>query len=130
VIAARLSQKQTNIVTPNRFEALETCTTVDTPAFVPWTVESVMQFRLDSIKSFANGFCELCLKEKGIKECNLEKCFWHQRMEKELEEARNQPVITSKKSWEEEGKATSSPKLPNAGSQRQKRDLSSESLDH
>jgi hypothetical protein len=126
VITARLSQKWTDIVTPNQFSALETCT----PVFVPWTPESVKKFQYNLIKTSREELCKWNLKEKGRKECVPSQCYWHRTMKEELEEAMSQPVIMSKKLWEEEGKTASSPELPNTGSQRQKRDPSSESLDH
>ena len=119
-----LSHRQTDIVTPNQFSALETCTMTTTPAFVPWTFENVKQFSLDSIKDTANSLCEFGLKEKGRKECNPEGCFWHKWMESELKQ------LKTEKPREEENKHVPSPKQPNTGSQRRKRDPSSESLDH
>jgi hypothetical protein len=124
VITAWLSQKRTDIVTQNRFAALESCATPIRLAPAHWTPESVKQFELNLIKDTADSLCKFSLTEKGRKECNPEKCFWHKQMKTELEQ------LKSKEPRAEENKDVSSPELPNAGSQRQKRDPSSESLDH
>ena len=124
VITAWLSQKRTDIVTQNRFAALESCATPIRLAPAHWTPESVKQFELNLIKDTADSLCKFSLTEKGRKECNPEKCFWHKRMKTELEQ------LKSKEPRAEENKDVSSPELPNAGSQCRKRDPSSESSDH
>ena len=71
----------------------------------------------------ADRFCQTTVQKK--EECE---CFWHKRLEDEL--GRYLSEESWKKPWEEEGQSIPPPEQPNAGSQRRKRDPSSESMDH
>jgi hypothetical protein len=66
-----------DIVSPNCFTALETCTISTGSIPPPWTPESVKQFEINLIKNSAKSLCDFVLKEKGKKECDPERCFWH-----------------------------------------------------
>jgi RNase H-like domain found in reverse transcriptase/Reverse transcriptase (RNA-dependent DNA polymerase)/Integrase zinc binding domain len=123
VIMARLSQTRTDIVSPNRFAALESCTFKTMPSRPALTPEGLRFFNVDSMIKTADKLCQTTLENKEGCEC-----YWHKRLESELEEYLSRE--TWKKPWEEEGQSIPPPEQPDAGSQCRKRDPSSESIDH
>jgi hypothetical protein len=89
------------------------------PALTP---KGLKFFNVDSMIKMADDFCQ---KRGNFEECE---CYWHKRLEVELQKYLSEELW--KKPWEEEGQCIPPPEQLNAGSQRRKRDPSSESLDH
>ena len=119
MIAARLSQKQMDIVSPNSYAALETYNWVNRIAPTPGDPESVKQFLLFLKQQTINSLCATTLREQGRDKCEPSKCYWHGKFK-----------WPKKKPQEGESQDIAPPELPNTGSKRQKRDPSSKSLDH
>jgi hypothetical protein len=111
-IAARLSRTRTNnVVSPNPYAALETCSHDE--YHIPDSTD-VPQLLLKMSSEAIDSLCKDYWNDQNKSECIPDKCFWHQGRK-------------SKKPRDEENKHVSSPKLTNAGSERRKRSSNPES---
>jgi Retroviral aspartyl protease len=110
VIAARLSRQRTDIVSLNRFDAFETCTMDES---VSTGSESVTQPEINTIENLTEKSCDDTLRAEPTDK--------HKRSLEQLK---------TEKPQKGEHTTVSPTTLPDAGSQRRKRDPSSESLDH
>jgi hypothetical protein len=83
---AWLSQERTDIVTPNQFNALESCTLKTMPSRPVSTPEGLKFFNVDSMMKMADSLCQATLKERKQEKCEFDRCYWHKRLEADLEE--------------------------------------------
>jgi hypothetical protein len=96
-----------DIVTPNRFKALESCTLKTMPSRPASIPEGLKFFNVDSMIKMADNLCQTTLKERKQGECELDKCYWHKKLEIDLEEYLSEE--SWKKPWEEEGQSIPPP---------------------